>query len=189
MPARNGGKMRGRIFAIAVVWAAGSFAVVAADTVTIPLSTPAKPTVPESTPLAMQAVAPAKRDDASVPAPKPKPKSEKSLDPGEMMPVDDVPRNAAVSTRGGKPPSFRCFVRDVMAFYDRTHVRCYNKVNSRINFFAVDTNQPIAATLLQKALSAMQTGKPITITFAPTTDLNPSNCDRKDCRRVIDVVN
>lgn len=174
--------MRGRIFTIAVLWAAGSFAVAAADAVTIPLTAPAKPKAVEPTPLAMQTVTP--------PAtPQPKPKNEKTLDPGEMMPVDDVPRNATVSTRGGKPPSFRCFVRDAMVFYDRTHVRCYNKVNNRINFFAVDTNQPIAGTLVQKALSAMQSGKPLTITFAPTTDLNPTNCDRKDCRRVIDVVN
>lgn len=181
--------MRGRIFAVAAVWAVASFAVAAADAVTIPLSAPAKPQTAEPAPLAMQTVAPPKVEEANPPAPKPKPKTEKTLDSGEMMPVDDVPRNATVSTRGDKPPSFRCFVRDAMVFYDRTHVRCYNKVNNRINFFAVDTNQPIAATLVQKALSAMQTGKPLTITFAPTTDLNPTNCERKDCRRVIDVVN
>ena len=168
--------MWGRISLIAALWTAASFIATAqapGDAVTIPLSkSEAEPVV------AMQ-----------TPAPKPKPKTEKTLEPGEMMPVNDVPKNAVISARDGKPPSFRCFVRDVMAFYDRTHVRCYNKVNNRINFFAVDTAQPIAATLLQKSLNAMQTGKPITITFAPATDLNPSNCDRKDCRRLIDIVN
>lgn len=88
----------------------------------------------------------------------------------------------------GKPPSFRCFVRDVMAFYDRTHVRCYNK-RGKINFFAVDTSQPIAATVLYKALSGMQNGKPVTITYAPGSDLNPSNCDKTDCRRLLDIRN
>ncbi|MBP6011664.1 MAG: hypothetical protein KBA31_05500 [Alphaproteobacteria bacterium] len=172
--------MWGRISLIAVLWTAASFIATAqapGEAVTIPLGAP-KPAAEPIAPLAMQ-----------TPEPKPKPKTEKTLEPGEMMPVNDVPKNAVISARDGKPPSFRCFVRDVMAFYDRTHVRCYNKVNNRINFFAVDTAQPIAATLLQKSLSAMQTGKPIIITFAPATDLNPSNCDRKDCRRLIDVVN
>jgi hypothetical protein len=93
------------------------------------------------------------------------------------------------AARDGKPPAFRCFVRDVMAFYDRTHVRCYNKVQNKVSYFAVDTNQPISATLLAKALTAMQTGKPLTIVFAPDTDLNPSNCGKKDCRRLIDIEN
>lgn len=88
-----------------------------------------------------------------------------------------------------KPPSFRCFVRDVMAFYDRTHVRCYNKARGKVIFFAVDTSQPIAKTVLSKALNGMQMGKPVTITFAPTADLNPTNCNAENCRRLLDIRN
>ncbi|MEQ1865057.1 MAG: hypothetical protein ABL996_10450, partial [Micropepsaceae bacterium] len=80
-------------------------------------------------------------------------------------------------------------VRDVMAFYDRTHVRCYNKARGKFMFFAVDTGQPIAATVLAKALNAIQLGKPVTITYAPSRDLNPSNCDRTNCRRLLDIKN
>ncbi len=76
-----------------------------------------------------------------------------------------------------------------MAFYDRTHVRCYNKARGKIMFFAVDTGQPIAATVLSKALNGIQMGKPVTITFAPASDLNPSNCDRANCRRLLDIKN
>jgi hypothetical protein len=121
-----------------------------------------------------------------IPQPKAKPVNP---DPAEMKPVQDFSPGTFREGQDGKPPSFRCFVRDVMAFYDRTHVRCYNKVQGKVSYFAVDTNQPVAATVLAKALTAMQTGKPITISFAPGADLNPSNCGPKDCRRLIDIEN
>jgi hypothetical protein len=107
--------------------------------------------------------------------------------PGEMAPVDDIPGGKLYKAERGKAPTFRCFVRDVMAFYDRTHIRCYNKARSKLNFFAVDTNQPVAATVLEKGLAAMQSGKPVTLSFAPEADLNPSNCERANCRRLIDI--
>ena len=88
-----------------------------------------------------------------------------------------------------KPLSHRCFVRDVMAFYDRTHVRCYNPARGKYNFFAVDTSQPVAETLLNKAWKSMRSGKPLTITYAPTAELNPTSCDPQNCRRLIDVLN
>ena len=122
----------------------------------------------------------------SAPVPKPKPKAPS---PGEMKPVQDFSAGTLRATRDGAPPTFRCFVRDVMAFYDRTHVRCYNKVQGKVYFFAVDTSQPVAETVLVKALAAMKSGKPLTIAFAPETDLNPSNCGKKDCRRIIDIEN
>jgi hypothetical protein len=126
-----------------------------------------------------------------VPQPKPKPAKQKppkaKLQPGEMTPIDDIPGGKLYVAAPGKAPVFRCFVRDVMAFYDRTHIRCYNKARGKLNFFAVDTNQPVAATLLEKGLAAMQSGKPVTITFAPGSDLNPSNCARANCRRLIDI--
>ena len=58
-----------------------------------------------------------------------------------------------------KPPNWRCFVRDAMVFYDRVHVRCYNKTAEGVTFFAVDTSQPIAVSLVTKALIAMQQGR------------------------------
>lgn len=106
----------------------------------------------------------------------------------EMQPAQDVASGTLRAAPDGTPPSFRCIVRDVMAFSDRTHVRCRNKVQG-VSYFAVDTNQPVAETVLMKALAAMKSGKPITIAFAPDVDLNPPNCDGKDCRRLIDIEN
>jgi hypothetical protein len=128
-----------------------------------------------------------------LPQPKPatpKPKAEaKILAKGEMEPIDDIPGPRALKTKPGEASTFRCFVRDVMAFYDRTHIRCYNKAKSKLNFFAVDTGQPISASVVSKGLAAMQAGKPATITFAPESDLNPSNCAAANCRRLIDIQN
>lgn len=87
------------------------------------------------------------------------------------------------------PLAHRCFVRDVMAFYDRTHVRCYNAAEGRLSYFAVDTGQPVAETLLLKAWKSMRSGKPLQLKYAPTPDLNPPNCKARDCRRLIDVAN
>jgi hypothetical protein len=78
-----------------------------------------------------------------------------------------------------KPMAHRCFVRDVMSFYDRTHVRCYNRAQGKLSYFAVDTSQPVAETLLNKAWKSMRSGKPLTVKYAPTSD----------CRRLLDVAN
>ncbi|MBI1213519.1 MAG: hypothetical protein GC190_18825 [Alphaproteobacteria bacterium] len=86
-----------------------------------------------------------------------------------------------------RPPHWRCFVRDAMVFYDRVHVRCYNKTAEGVTFFAVDTSQPIAVSLVTKALSAMQQGRPVKIAYAPDTDLNPPGCRKADCRRLLDI--
>lgn len=140
----------------------------------------------------MQANTKPAETSARLPQPKPaapKPKEIKLVAKGEMEPVDDMPGPKALSTARGKASTFRCFVRDVMAFYDRTHIRCYNKAKNKLNFFAVDTNQPISAALLEKGLAAMQAGKPATIVFAPEAELNPSNCAAANCRRLIDIQN
>jgi len=186
-----------------------------AEPVTLPLSVPpaqdAAPPKPEKPAPAPQDIldAPAAADEpappslepeqdvaAAMPAPplpQPKPAQEPAVvsEPVvvEMNPVDDMPGGKPIPTPPGGAPLARCFVRDVMAFYDRTHVRCYNKVRGKIVFFAVDTSQPVAAAVLSKALKGMQSGKPVTITYAPGTDLNPSNCDRKNCRRLLDIQN
>jgi hypothetical protein len=88
-----------------------------------------------------------------------------------------------------KPLAHRCFVRDVMSFFDRTHVRCYNRAQGKLSYFAVDTSQPVAETLLNKAWKSMRSGKPLTVKYAPTSDLNPTNCAARDCRRLLDVAN
>ena len=141
------------------------------------------PTTAPAQPLEATPAEPKAEPAAPIPKPPrakpPKPKVVQRTEPG-------VEQEVVAET--AKPPSFRCFVRDVMAFYDRTHVRCYNK-RGAINFFAVDTSQPIAATVLYKALSGMQNGKPVTITYAPGSDLNPSNCNKENCRRLLDIRN
>lgn len=149
-----------------------------------PRKLPPAPVAPEPTvspqPVAVFVPPPA------TPTPKAKPARP---DPSKMKPVEEFAPGTLRAARDGKPPTFRCFVRDVMAFYDRTHVRCYNKVQGKVHYFAVDTNQPVAETVVTKALAAMKSGKPITIAFAPESTLNPSNCGKKDCRRLIDIEN
>jgi hypothetical protein len=88
-----------------------------------------------------------------------------------------------------EPLTHRCFVRDAAAFIDRTHVRCHNRTRAGFRYFAVDTAQPVAETLLVKAWKAMRTGKPLTVSYAPTAELNPSNCSARDCRRLLDATN
>ena len=129
---------------------------------------------PDRPPLTMQPV-------PNDPEP-PKPKPGKLPDPVDAAEDDE-------GTLQRKPPSHRCFVRDIMAFYDRTHVRCYNRARNKFNFFAVDTGQPVAETVLLKAWRSMRSGKPLTITYAPSSDVNPVNCAKSDCRRLLDVLN
>src|SRR3954467_820631 len=73
------------------------------------------------------------------------------------------PAQSSPQEQQHKPPNWRCFVRDAMVFYDRVHVRCYNKTVEGVTFFAVDTSQPIAVSLVTKALTAMQQGRPVKI--------------------------
>lgn len=156
---------------------------------------PVRPSVVVDPSALDRALLPAKEKAARAPVPQPKPAAPKPkaeakiLAKGEMEPVDDVPGPKALKTKPGGASTFRCFVRDVMAFYDRTHVRCYNKAKNKLNFFAVDTGQPISASVVSKGLAAMQAGKPATITFAPEAELNPSNCAAANCRRLIDIQN
>lgn len=139
------------------------------------LAQPAEP-APEATPppVIIRQSTPIPNDPAP---PKRKVRKQKSAEP-ELAPEAML-----------KPPSHRCFVRDIMAFYDRTHVRCYNRATGGITYFAVDTGQPVAETVLIKAWKSMRSGKPLTVTYAPTSDLNPANCRAKDCRRLLDVLN
>lgn len=137
---------------------------------------------------------------ASAPPPSPPPTvvRQGTPIPDDPAPVVRRPRAKAVSPVAGEttqdaqplnPVAHRCFVRDVMAFIDRTRVRCHNAAEGRLVFFAVDTGQPFAGTLLQKAWRSMRSGKPLQLKYAPTPDLNPPNCRVKDCRRVIDAAN
>lgn len=116
--------------------------------------------------------------------------------PDDPVPVVRRPPPEAVSPDAGEtiqdelnPVAHRCFVRDVMAFIDRTRVRCHNAAQGRLVFFAVDTGQPFAGTLLQRAWRSIRSGRPLQLQYAPTPDLNPPNCRAKDCRRVIDAAN
>ena len=142
------------------------------------------PSEPTPAPVASPALDRAPRTMQPVPN-DPEPSKPKKRIP--KLSVDSVDESEGATPL--KPPSHRCFVRDVMAFYDRTHVRCYNHARGKYNFFAVDTGQPVAETVLLKAWRSMRSGKPLTITYAPSSDLNPVNCAKADCRRLLDVLN
>lgn len=100
-----------------------------------------------------------------------------------------APRRVTSAPTGMSPLAHRCFVRDVMAFFDRTHVRCHNAADERFIYFAVDTSQPVAETLLVKAWRSMRSGKPLRLKYAPPPDLNPPNCKPANCRRLLDAAN
>ena len=142
-----------------------------------PLPVPAAPT---------DTSAPAVRQSTPIPN---DPEPKKDAKSGALAATAVEHKNGSTEAGALRPPSHRCFVRDLMAFYDRTHVRCYNAARGKISFFAVDTAQPGAETLLTKAWNAMRSGKALTITYAPTPDLNPTNCNEQNCRRLIDVLN
>jgi hypothetical protein len=105
----------------------------------------------------------------------------------QPAPARPAPAQQMQQMQQHKPPNWRCFVRDAMVFYDRVHVRCYNKTTEGVTFFAVDTSQPIAVSLVTKALTAMQQGRPVKIAYAPESDLNPPGCRQTDCRRLLDI--
>lgn len=141
-----------------------------------------KPPVTTSTP----ATAPLIMPTADAPAPT-SPTAPAVTPPPPPAAIDKTTTTLKLSP--DEPASFRCFVRDVMAFYDRTQVRCFNPVQGKIAFFAVDTAQPVAGTVITKALAGLRSGKPVQLTFAPTPDLNPPNCAPSACRRLIDIKN
>lgn len=147
-------------------------------------TTPVVPTADTTTP----APAPVVRQSTPIPN-DPEPAVPKRPKAPKAAAIEDVGSNAISPEELDKPLSHRCFVRDVMAFYDRTHVRCYNPARGKFSFFAVDTSQPVAETLLNKSWKAMRSGKPLTIKYAPTADLNPTSCAPDNCRRLIDVLN
>lgn len=150
--------------------------------------TPAAATPPEAS-LVTAEEEPVDAPAEPKPAP-PQPGAGKKASPHSgIMSAGDAPAGKMFTAKQGKATTFRCFVRDVTAHYDRTHVRCYNKAKGKLYFFAVDTSQPISATVVSKGLAAMQTGQPATIAFAPEAELNPANCAPANCRRLIDIQN
>lgn len=104
-------------------------------------------------------------------------------------PPPRAPRTTPRAPVATSPVAHRCFVREVAAFYDRTHIRCHNAADRRLVYFGVDTAQPVAETLLVKAWRSMRSGKPLRILYAPTPDLNPPNCKPTNCRRLLDAAN
>ena len=162
-------------------------ALVLAASCSLALAARAETTTPE--PIATEpAAAPVVRQSTPIPN---DPEPARPAKPKVPKPAaaDATQADTAAPEELDKPMTHRCFVRDVMAFYDRTHVRCYNPARGKYMFFAVDTSQPVAETLLNKAWKSMRSGKPLTISYAPTPDLNPTSCDLQNCRRLIDVLN
>ena len=124
---------------------------------------------------------------AATVAPVPPVTSATTTVPAEQSPAPPRAMAPAQQEQQHKPPNWRCFVRDAMVFYDRVHVRCYNKTAGGVTFFAVDTSQPIAVSLVTRSLLAMQQGRPVKIAYAPESDLNPPGCRKADCRRLLDI--
>jgi hypothetical protein len=151
-------------FVVSLAYAQDAHVQAAGDNASASSSSEQAPVVRQSTPI------------PNDPEPPRRPKAARVPSAAELAAID-------------RPLAHRCFVRDVMSFYDRTHVRCYNRAQGKFSYFAVDTSQPVAETLLNKAWKSMRSGKPLTVKYAPTADLNPTNCAARDCRRLLDVAN
>lgn len=85
------------------------------------------------------------------------------------------------------PLKFKCMIRDAQILPDRTHVRCANRGMNGVSEFAAETNQPYANQVASSIVQSLRTGTTLTITYAPSDELNPAGCDRRVCRKIIEV--
>lgn len=85
------------------------------------------------------------------------------------------------------PLKFRCLVKDAQILPDRTHVRCSNRGMNGLSEFAAETNQPYANQVANAIIQSLRTGTSLVITYAPSDELNPEGCNRRTCRKIIEV--
>jgi hypothetical protein len=95
-----------------------------------------------------------------------------------------------------------CYVVDVATFGDRVHIHCGIPPNGCVNiggtglcpgklpyeYFAVETNSPMAASVVQSGLAGLNSKRPLEITYSDNADDNPAGCLQQDCRRIVSVV-
>ena len=95
-----------------------------------------------------------------------------------------------------------CYVIDVATFSDRVHIHCgmpntgcgtatgycNAKPPNEPPYFAVETNSPMAASVVQSGLAAQNSKRALEISYDDNPDDNPAGCLQKDCRRIVGVV-
>ena len=95
-----------------------------------------------------------------------------------------------------------CYPVDVATFSDRVHVHCAPPVtacsltpgacsqqtqNGPL-YFALETNSPMAASVVQSGLVALVNKRALEISYDDNPDDNPAGCLQQDCRRIVGVV-
>lgn len=95
-----------------------------------------------------------------------------------------------------------CHVIDVATFSDRVHVHCAAPVTacsltpggcsqsaqSEPPYFAVETDSPMAASVVQSGLAALIHNRSLDISYDDNPGANPAGCLQHDCRRILAVV-
>lgn len=96
----------------------------------------------------------------------------------------------------------KCIVIEVATFGDRVHIHCGIPPNACVSiggtgycpgklpyeYFAVETNSPMAASVVQSGLTALINNRMFEISYDDNAAENPAGCLQHDCRRILGVV-
>ena len=99
---------------------------------------------------------------------------------GSMLAASS-PAHAAVSSH--------CLVYEVATFDNRVHIRVKCDYGEQTpTYVAVESNSPMAATVVQVGLFAMTSKRFVNVFYDDNVGANPAGCNQNDCRRIIGVV-
>lgn len=84
-----------------------------------------------------------------------------------------------------------CKVENVAAFTNRVHVRCDAVAGGGLIvppvFFSVEVSSPLADKLLILGAAAIETNRPLHLTYEGLPGQNNPGCQVSDCRRLLSV--
>jgi hypothetical protein len=100
---------------------------------------------------------------------------------GAML-AASAPAHAAVSSH--------CLVLEVATFDNRVHIRakCDYSDTQTPTYVAVESNSPMAATVVQVGLFALTSKRFVNVFYDTNIGANPVGCNQNDCRRLIGLV-
>ena len=87
-----------------------------------------------------------------------------------------------------------CAIAEVATFADRVHVRCLiwrdgtgtpGSAPGLPAYLAVEANSPMAAHVVQLALSALVHSRKLDVFYDNDAGANPHGCQQHDCRRLL----
>ena len=93
-----------------------------------------------------------------------------------------------------------CPIVDIATFNNRVHIHCTPQISACSlqpgkcaapeppQYFAVEASSAMAPTVIQIALAALSSKRPLNIFYDDNAAANPGGCQQNDCRRIIGVV-